>query len=461
MNTELKEMWDECVRIIRDNITPQQFDVIFAYVQPKSFNDNKLILTVPSRFVYEYIEEHYIDLMRKVIRKVFGTNVRFGYSVLVNQKDNNVVDEQSQQLTTVPNSKNKTNNTVASIPEQELDSQLFPRYTFDNFIEGDSNRLARSVGMSIAKNPAKTFNPLFIYGPSGCGKTHMLNAIGWDVKQQHPNLRVLYLSAHLFTVQYMNAKCENKINEFISFYQTIDVLLLDDVHELAGKTATQNTFFHIFNHLHLNNKQIILTADRPPIEISGLEERLLTRFKWGLQAEIEKPNKALCRAIIINKVKKESLPIPESVCNYIAEKVNGSVRDIEGVINSLMAYATINQCDVSMKLADMILPKFIHIERPSLTIADVKKRICKQFSISESELISQSRRQPLAQTRHIAIYLASKLTGMSNSQIGENMGGRSHATVNHSITYVKNLCDTDPSFTSQLEEIEERVLHNM
>lgn len=460
MKKELKEMWDECVRIIRDNITQQQFDTIFAYISAKSFQDGQLILNVPSKFVCEYVEEHYIDLMRKVITRVFGKDTKLGYSILVNQNKNISVEETSNPVSTMPVRK-CPDGFADVIPNADLDSRLFPRYTFDNFIEGDSNRLVRSVGLSIAKNPARTFNPLFIYGPSGCGKTHVLNAIGWAVKEQHPELRVLYLSAHLFTVQFMNAKCDNTINEFISFYQTIDVLLLDDIHELAGKKATQNTFFHIFNHLHLNNKQIILTADRPPIEIEGLEDRLLTRFKWGLQAEIEKPNKALCRAIVNDIVKKKSLPIPANVCNYIADKVNGSVRDIEGVINSLMAYSVINRCDVSMKLADQVLPKFVHIEQPSLTIADVKKRICRQFSITEAELTSQSRRQPLAQTRHIAIYLASKLTGMSNSQIGENMGGRSHATVNHSISYIRNLCETDASFTNQLEEIEEKVLHNM
>ncbi|MBQ0103957.1 MAG: chromosomal replication initiator protein DnaA [Prevotellaceae bacterium] len=460
MKKELKEMWDECVRIIRDNITQQQFDTIFAYISAKSFQDGQLILNVPSKFVCEYVEEHYIDLMRKVITRVFGKDTKLGYSILVNQNKNISVEETSNPVSAMP-ARKCPDGFADVIPSADLDSRLFPRYTFDNFIEGDSNRLVRSVGLSIAKNPARTFNPLFIYGPSGCGKTHVLNAIGWAVKEQHPELRVLYLSAHLFTVQFMNAKCDNTINEFISFYQTIDVLLLDDIHELAGKKATQNTFFHIFNHLHLNNKQIILTADRPPIEIEGLEDRLLTRFKWGLQAEIEKPNKALCRAIVNDIVKKKSLPIPANVCNYIADKVNGSVRDIEGVINSLMAYSVINRCDVSMKLADQVLPKFVHIEQPSLTIADVKKRICRQFSITEAELTSQSRRQPLAQTRHIAIYLASKLTGMSNSQIGENMGGRSHATVNHSISYIRNLCETDASFTNQLEEIEEKVLHNM
>lgn len=454
-------MWDECARIIRDNISKEQFDTIFAFITPQSYEDSKLILGVPSKFVFEYIEEHYLDLMKKVITRVFGKNVKLGYIVSTTHKGDKASGSTSSH--TDGQAQDETEISVSTARNTEgLDSQLFPRYTFDNFIEGDSNRLVRSVGLSIAENPAKTFNPLFIFGPSGCGKTHILNAIGWAVKEQHPTLRVLYLSAHLFTLQFTNATRENKVNDFISFYQTIDVLLIDDVHELSGKVKTQNAFFHIFNHLRLNNKQIVLTSDRPPIEINDIEDRLLTRFKWGLQAELQKPNKALCRAIINSKVKKESLPIPANVCNYIAEKVNGSVRDIEGVINSLMAYSVVYRCDISMKLADQVLPKFIHVDRSAnITLDDVKKRICKQFNITEAELTSQSRRQPLAQTRHIAIYLASKLTGLSNSQIGEDMGGRSHATVNHSISYIKNLCDTDPSFTKQLNEIEELIVHNL
>lgn len=451
MKKELNEMWDECAKIIRENISLEQFDTIFASIKPKSFIDDKLILTVADKSVYEAIEKHYLDLMTKVIFRVFKKNVKWGYSVQSNKKDNSCASKTSD-----------TSNITSDkdVNMEELNSQLFPRYTFDNFIEGDSNRLVRSVGLAIAKNPAKTFNPLFIYGPSGCGKTHLINAIGWAVKQQHPNLRVLYLSAHLFYVQYTDAVRQNKINDFINFYQTIDVILMDDIQELSGKIQTQNTFFHIFNHLHLNNKQIIITADRPPIEITGLEDRLLTRFKWGLQAEIERPNKNLCKSIINNKVKNESLPISDNVCNYIAEKVNGSVRDIEGVINALMAFSVVYRCEITLNLADKVLPKFIHVDDTPITIKDIKQGICKQFNISESELISQSRRQPLAQTRHIAIFLASKLTNMSNTQIGENMGGRNHATVLHSINYVKNLCETDSNFNKQLSEIEEQLIRN-
>jgi chromosomal replication initiator protein len=342
----------------------------------------------------------------------------------------------------------------------ELDSRLNVNYTFANYIEGDSNRLARSVGEAIAQNPAKTFNPLFIYGPSGCGKTHLVNAIGWGIKQQHPTLRVLYLSAHLFQVQYTTAVRQNKVNDFISFYQTIDVLIIDDTQEWSGNKATQTTFFPIFNHLHLNNKQIILTADRPPIDIVGLEERLLTRFKWGLQAEIEKPTKALCRAILSYKVKQDALPIPVNVINYIAERVNGSVRDLEGIINSMMAYSTIYKCEVNMKLADQVLPRYIKVDTRPLTINDIKKCVCKHYSITETELCSQSRRQPINQIRQTVAYLASTMTDLSNMQIGDNLGGRTHATILHSIRHIQGLAETDTEFRQELEDLSDEIKRN-
>ena len=346
MTKALKELWDECVEIIRDNISPKQFDTWFACIEPQSFDGQQLVIAVPSRFVFEHLETTYIDLIYKVITRVFGKEVQLSYTIcqIAGTKaisrpsnGNNIIQQP------VKGTRNDTefDELTQLTPTNDLDSRLNANYTFANFIEGESNCLARSVGEAIAKNPAQTFNPLFLYGPSGCGKTHLINAIGWGIKQYHPQLRVLYLSAHLFEVQYITAVRQNKVNDFIAFYQTIDVLLIDDVQELSGHIKTQNTFFHIFNHLHLNHKQIILTADRPPIDIVGLEERLLTRFKWGLQAEIFKPTKALCRAILNFKVKQDALPIPANVINYIAEKVNGSVRDLEGILNSLMAHSVV------------------------------------------------------------------------------------------------------------------------
>ncbi len=458
MSKELKEMWDECIQIIKDNISAEQFETWFTCIEPLSYKSGKLLVAVPSHFVYEHLETTYIDLIHKVINRVFGRGTQLSYSIRQIQSQH-VISTPSHGTDTTAGRQNTTNATQTPDPTyntsaDELDSQLKEGYTFANFIEGESNRLARSVGEAIANNPAKTFNPLFIYGPSGCGKTHLVNAIGWSIKEQHPSLRVLYLSAHLFQVQYTNAVRQNKVNDFITYYQTIDVLIIDDTQELAGLGKTQNTFFHIFNHLHLNNKQIILTADRPPMAIQGLEERLLTRFKWGLQAEIERPTKALCRAILRHKVNQDNIPMPEAVINYIADRVDGSVRDIEGIINSLMAYSVVYKCDINMRLADKILPRFIHLNNKPITITDIKQHLCKHYGISETELCSQSRRQPVNQIRQTAAYLASKLTDCSNTQIGENIGGRTHATVLHSIKHIQELIDTDTKFRKEVEDIE-------
>ncbi len=467
MTNELKEMWEECVKIIRDNISRKQYETWFECIGPVSFKDNQLMIAVPSQFVCEYLESNYIDLIYKVITRVFGKGVRLCYSIKEVGSGGNDVEEPSANAGAAGGTRgaatraNEIPDTIAqSDAASDLDSQLKESYTFDNYIEGDSNRLARSVGMAIAKNPAKTFNPLFIYGPSGCGKTHLVNAIGWGIKEQHPTLRVLYISAHLFQVQYTNAVRQNKVNDFINFYQTIDALVIDDIQEFAGLSKTQNTFFHIFNHLHLNNKQIILTADRPPIAIQGLEDRLLTRFKWGLQAEIERPTKQLCKDILDHKVKQESLPIPANVVSYIAEKVNGSVRDLEGIINSLMAYSVVYKCDVTMKLADMVLPRFIKVDNAPLSIDEIKSMVCRHYNISETELCSQSRRQPVNQIRQMTAYLASKLTDVSDRQIGENLGGRTHATILHGIRHVKELLEVDEPFRREMEELEDEIKRN-
>ena len=465
MTKALKELWDECVEIIRDNISPKQFDTWFACIEPQSFDGQQLVIAVPSRFVFEHLETTYIDLIYKVITRVFGKEVQLSYTIcqIAGTKaisrpsnGNNIIQQP------VKGTRNDTefDELTQLTPTNDLDSRLNANYTFANFIEGESNCLARSVGEAIAKNPAQTFNPLFLYGPSGCGKTHLINAIGWGIKQYHPQLRVIYLSAHLFEVQFITAVRQNKVNDFIAFYQTIDVLLIDDVQELSGHIKTQNTFFHIFNHLHLNHKQIILTADRPPIDIVGLEERLLTRFKWGLQAEIFKPTKALCRAILNFKVKQDALPIPANVINYIAEKVNGSVRDLEGILNSLMAHSVVYKCEINMRLADLVLPRFVKVDIRPISIDDVKKEVCRHYNIREAELCSQSRRQPINHIRQTTAYLASILTELSNMQIGSNLGGRSHATILHAIRHIKEMTEVDAAFKKELDDLVEEIKRN-
>ncbi|MBQ0142991.1 MAG: chromosomal replication initiator protein DnaA [Prevotellaceae bacterium] len=457
MNTALTERWAEFTDEIKQSISAQQYDTWFACIAPVNIAENKLILSVPSRFVSNYIEEKYLDLMTNAVTKVFGNNIEVGYKIgavndakqtaeIESHHTKNVLDEQAQ--TTINESKEDT---------EKFDSQLCDIYTFDNFIEGDSNRLARSVGQAIAQNPAKTFNPFFIYGPSGCGKTHLVNAIGQYTKQLHPEMRVLYIPAHLFYVQFANATRNNQQPDFIKFYQTIDMLIIDDVHELSGKTSTQNAFFHIFNHLHLNNKQLIFTSDHRPAEITGLEDRLLTRFKWGLQAEIEKPDKALRRAVMLYKVKERKMNVPDSVVTYIADNVNESIRDIEGILNSINAFALVYNMPINMKVVDQILPKFVNVNVEPLSVNDIKRIICKHYHISDTELCSESRRQPLSQIRQIAIYFASKLTQDSTVQIGQALGGRKHSTIIHSINHIQSLMETDKRLRTEIGELEDEL----
>lgn len=459
-----KLLWGKCLDIIRDNITPQQFATSFAFVELNSLENGKLVLDVPSEFVKEYLEEHYLRLMASTFKRVFGNSVSslyYNVKVVKTKRGGNVKEKGNMPVKVLNGPVRTQGNTapgdVTAPQVQDLDSQLIPDYKFESYLEGDSNRLARSVGESIANNPAKTFNPFFVYGPSGCGKTHLINAIGHRIKELHPQMRVLYLSAHLFTVQYTDAVRQNKTNEFIRFYQSIDVLILDDVQELSGKGATQNTFFHIFNHLHVNGKQIILSADRPPIAIQDLEDRLLTRFKWGMLAEIQKPTQNLRLNILSAKVEKEGLSIPANVLKFISENIDDSVRDLEGIINSLMVNSVVYNCDINMALVRKLMPQFVEKHSKELTIDDVKQSVCEHFSIKINQLDSRERTQRIAYARQIAMYLSEQLTDNSHVQIGRQIGNRNHATVLHAMKQIHDMIEVDDHVRDDVEEIKMKL----
>ena len=458
-----KLLWEKCLDIIRDNISPEQFAASFAFVELSSFENGKLVLDVPSEFIKKLLEDKFLPLMVATFRRVFNGRIKaLYYNVKVAQtpQRGGVVVEKAGMVPTPPNGParidaSKSPDVVTAPQVQDLDSQLIPDYKFETYIEGESNRLARSVAESIANHPAKTFNPFFVYGPSGCGKTHLINAIGLRIKELHPHLRVLYLSAHLFTVQYTDAVVQNKLNDFIRFYQSIDVLILDDVQELAGKnkSKTQNTFFHIFNHLHINGKQIILSADRPPIAIQDLEDRLLTRFKWGMQAEIEKPTQHLRLDILTSKVEKDGLNIPANVLRFIAENINDSVRDLEGIIHSLLAYSVVYNCNINMALVQKIMPHYVEKNSQPITIDDVKQHVCNHFNLKLSQIDSRTRTQQIAYARQMAMYLASQLTDKSHVQIGVHIGNRNHATVIHAIKQIKDMMEVDDQTRADVEEL--------
>ena len=338
---------------------------------------------------------------------------------------------------------------------QDLDPHLNPNYNFENFIKGNSNEFSRTVAETVAQNPARTFNPLFIYGPSGVGKTHLINAIGTRIKELYPEKRVLYVSAHLFQVQYTDSVRTNHFNDFISFYQTIDVLIIDDIQEFAGVTKTQNTFFHIFNHLHQNGKQLILTSDRAPVMLQGMEDRLLTRFKWGLVAELEKPDIELRKNILRNKIKRDGLVIPESVISYIAESVNESVRELEGIVNSLLAQSILFKREIDLDLAQHIVRKAVKCaESKPMTVSDIITKVCEHYKIDETAIHTKTRKREVVQVRQVAMYLAKKHTDTSSSKIGQLIGNKDHATVLHACKIVKDQVDVDKAFKAEIEEIE-------
>lgn len=463
MNVSPNEAWDKTLTLIRENVSEQQYNTWFKPIVYESFEESTriLLVQVPSPFVYEYLEENYIDLLSKVLRRTFCDQIRLKYRIVTDQEHHLTQDVEAEQTdlsvkTQLAKTRiNESPTTLDAAQPQQLDPNLNPHQTFNNYIEGDSNKLPRSVGLSIAEHPRKTqFNPMFVYGPSGCGKTHLINAIGMRTKQLYAQKRVLYVSARLFQVQYTNAVLQNSINDFINFYQTIDLLIVDDIQEWMTATKTQDTFFHIFNHLFRNGKRIILASDRPPVDLKGMNERLLTRFSCGLIAELEKPNVQLCIDILNSKIRKDGLQIPEDVVQFIAETANGSVRDLEGVINSLLAYSVVYNSTVDMRLAQRVIQRAVKIDDKPLTIDEILEKVCNHFNVSVSAVNGRSRKQDLVTARQVSMYLAQKYTKMPASRIGKLVGGRDHSTVIHSCSRIEQRLQVDSMFSNELMSIE-------
>ena len=454
-------LWNRCLQMIHDNIPEMAFNTWFKPIVPLKYEDKALTIGVPSPFFYEFLEEKFADLLRVTLNKQIGEGTRLMYSVLTDKTNHISVNIESTNrssaipATSVIRNGNKTPNPMQAPAPQDLDPHLNPNYNFENFIKGVSNEFSRTVGETVAKNPATTFNPLFLYGPSGVGKTHLTNAIGTRIKELYPEKRVLYVSAHLLQVQYTDSVRTNNYNSFMKFYQDIDVLIVDDIQEFAGLTKTQNTFFHIFNHLHQNRKQLILTSDRAPSMLQGMEDRMLTRFKWGLVAEMEKPDKELRKNILRNKIHRDGLNIPENVINYIAENVNESVRELEGIINSLLAQSILFKREIDMDLAERIIRKAVRIiENKPITIEEIVAKVCEHYKMDESVLHTKSRKREIVQVRQVAMFLAKKHTDISTSKIGHLIGNRDHATVLHACKIVKDLVEVDKEIKADIEDIE-------
>lgn len=443
-----KALWESCLALVRDNISEQQYNTWFNPIKFESYKpaNKTLLIQVPSTYFMEYIEQHFADLFMKALRRTFGEGIRVTFRTVVVKPSDEIPNGSKMDIPCEE---------PQSAQDDEFDTQLDPKLTFNNYVEGDANKLPRSVGLSIAEHPNTTqFNPMFIYGPSGSGKTHLINAIGMKAHQMYPQKRVLYVSARLFQTQYTEAVLHNSTNDFINFYQTIDMLIVDDIQEWAGKTKTLNTFFHIFNHLFRNGKRIILASDRPPVDLKDMPDRLLTRFSCGLIAELEKPNPQLCIDIIASKIRRDDLKIPNDVVQFIAEHCNGSVRDLQGAINSLLAYSIVYNSHIDIKLAERVLQRSVKIDDKPLTIDDIVDTVCNHYNVTPTAVNSKSRKRDYVVARQVTMYLAQKYTKMPASRIGQLVGKRDHSTVLHSCTKVEERIKIDADFKDELQSIE-------
>ncbi len=469
MSVTANSVWNNCLAFIQDNIQPQAFKTWFEPITPVKLTDNALSIQVPSKFFYEWLEEHYVKLLKVALTKELGETAKLVYIIKMENTygnrepftekipSSNRGTMTSQEMDVPIKSKNpelKNPFVIPGIRNIKIESQLNPNYNFDNFLEGDSNRLARSAGMAVANKPGGTsFNPLLVFGGVGLGKTHLAHAIGVEIKDKYPERTVLYISAEKFTQQYIESVKKNTRNDFIHFYQLIDVLIIDDVQFLSGKSGTQDVFFHIFNHLHQNGKQVILTSDKAPVDMQDIEQRLLSRFKWGLSAELQNPDYETRISILKNKLYRDGVEMPDDIIEYVAKHIKTNIRELEGAIISLIAQSSFNKKEVTLELAQLVVEKFVKNTKREVSIDYIQKVVSDYFEMDVATLQSKTRKRHIVQARQLAMFFAKKFTKASLASIGSQIGKRDHATVLHACKTVDNLAETDKQFRKYIEDL--------
>ena len=454
--------WMRCLDIIRDNLPQEQFKAWFEPIAAESFVNDKLTLVVPTQFFMEQIEERYLFLLSSALRRVYGDNVKLAYKCNVVSDTAVVINgagESPRLKAGVQASQQAPANPFAPAPVADIDPQLNLRYTFENYCSSSSNQLAVSIATAIADRPeCKTYNPLFIFGSTGVGKTHLIQAIGIRIKERQPQARVVYLTARVFESQYTTAVRQNKVNDFISFYQSLDVLLLDDIQELAGKQATQNTFFHIFNHLHQNQRQLIMTSDCRPSEMDGMEERLISRFKWGVTVELEKPDFDLRKKVLELKAEQDGLQLPGDVIDFIASRVTDSVREIEGIVLSLMAHATMLGQDIDLELAQRVVDNTVKTHKREITFDFIAETVATHYNIDIDSLYGKSRKREINDARQVVMYLAKNIAQLSSTIIGLRFS-RTHATVLHACKQIEQRMQFEKVLKGDLDNITSKLMN--
>jgi len=458
---DCKTIWSNCLSMIREMVGDQSFKTWFEPIVPLSLNDNVLTIQVPSRFFYEWLEEHYVHVLKDAIHTELGSTARLEYAISTEGKtaDNKLYNINLQSSPKnggkFPESSNGAKQEVSTFG---FDVHLQPQYQFENFIEGDCNRLARSSGYAVAKKPGSTaFNPLVLYGKVGLGKTHLVQAIGNFIRKNHEGKSILYVSSEKFANQYIEAVKNNSIREFSNFFLKTDVLILDDVQFFAHKEKTQETFFHIFNDLHQSGRQIILTTDRAPKELVGFSERLLSRFKWGLTADLQAPDFETRLAIIQKKLEAEQVTIAPEVLEYLAYSIDTNIREIEGVVNKLIFQSSLSHKQIDLELAKSAIQEIVQNIDAEVGIDYIMKFVSEYFGVTIEQMKDKTRKREIVVARQVSMYFAKEYTNMSLKSIGSNFGNRDHSTVIHAIQSVNDLMDTDKKFNSTMQDLIKKI----
>lgn len=474
MDRTAETVWKGCLEYIQDNINSQAFKTWFLPIKPLKLQGVVLTIQVPSKFFYEWLEEHYIKLLKSAITRELGDDAKLVYSIVME----NTYGNSNPHTVKIPSTnRGPIKNPQVSMPVEiggndgirnpfiipglkkvHVESQLNPNYTFESFIEGDCNRLARSAGYAVANKPGGTsFNPLLVYGGVGLGKTHLAHAIGIEIKDRYPEKTVLYVSAEKFTQQFIDSIRNNTKNDFVHFYQMIDVLIIDDVQSFSGKEKTQDVFFEIFNHLHQHGKQVVLTSDRAPVDLQGMEQRLLSRFKWGLSADLQKPDLETRIAILRKKLFTDGIEMPDDVVEYLAYSINSNVRELEGALISLLAQSSLNKKKITVDLAKQMIDKFVKNTTREISIDYIQKVVCDYFDMPMELLKSKTRKREIVQARQLTMFFSKQLTKNSLATIGAQCGNKDHATVLHACRTVNNLAETDKRFRTYVDDLRKKL----
>lgn len=464
MSFDHVSVWDRCLTTIQKQVNAQAFETWFAPIQPIKLDGKALTIQVPNKFFYEWLEEHFINVLKNTIRQELGDGARLEYMIPrkaqpdAESRPSNIGQKPPQTPKPIQPDEIKNPFVIPGIKRPKIEPNLKANYVFDSFVEGDCNRLARAAGLAVAKKPGETsFNPLFIFGATGLGKTHLAHAIGNEVVKKFDNKTVLYISAEQFTNQFIESVQNNAVNDFTNFHYLIDVLIIDDIHHFANKHKTQDIFFHIFNQLHQNGKQIILTSDRPPKELEGIEDRLISRFKWGLSADLQSPDLETRMAIIQKKMVEEGIDIPYNVTEFISYNIKSNVRELEGVVVSLLAQAALNNRDVDIDLARDVIKHFVESISKEITLEFIQRIVAEHFQVTVDKLKAKTRQRVFVMARQLSMFLAKNLTNHSLKAIGEYFGGRDHSTVIYSCKTVQDLLDTDSDFREQVNSLEKKI----